>query len=376
MRKFLFVLLMAGLFATLGTASLAQDAEDMPVIGFVQFVSHPALDAGRDGAVAVLNEAGYIDGETAHFIFANGEGDIPALATIVQSFIDDGVDLIIATSTPALQAAYNNTVDLEGPPIIFNVVTSPYVAGVAQDSCLHPAWVAGTQALAPYADTMPLIFEIVPDAEVVGYIYNTAEANSVANTDIITPLAEELGLTLEIQTVSNSSEVPAAAEALVSRGIDVFYVATDSTVVAGLEGLVQVANENEIPLIASDPSSAIRGAVLAQGLDYIQEGRDAGRIAVAYLKGELDLATTRIQRQTVNLLAINLDAAELQGVTISDSLLAKAGIVIEGGEATSTAMTEMTDDEKMAADAAFIEALTCTPEEIAEQEAKLAESSG
>lgn len=354
---------------SIGGAAVAQD--DVPVIGFMQFVSHPALNAGRDGAVEVLNAAGYIDGETARFIFANGEGDIPTLATIANSFIDEGVDLIIATSTPAAQAALNATLPLEGPPVIYNVVTSPYGAGLAQKECVHPAWITGTQALAPYADTVPLIFDIVPDADTVGYIYNTAEANSVANTNILLPLFEELGLTAEIQTISASAEITTAAEALVSRGVDVFYVATDSTVVAGLEALIQVANENEIPVIASDPSSAARGAVLAQGLDYMQEGRDAGRIAVAFLAGELDLATARISRQRTNLLAVNLDAAAEQGVTVPESLLERAGIIIEMGETRMAEPTMMSDEERAEADAAFIAGLVCSEEEIAAQMAEI-----
>ena len=371
MTRKLFLLLLVVLVAgALGANALAQD-EDLPVIGFMQLSTHPALDAGREGAIEVLNEAGFVDGETAVFLFGNAEGDIPTLSTITENFIDEGVDVIIATSTPAMQAAYSVTQDLGEPVIIFNVVTDPYAAGVGEASCIHPEWVIGSQALAPYADTVPLITEVAPEAETVGYIYNSAEANSVASTEIVVPLMEELGLTVEIQNITNSSEVATAAEALVSRGVDAFYVATDSAVVAGLEGLVAVANENGVPIIASDPSSASRGAVVAQGLDYQQEGRDAGRLAVAYLNGELDPATTAYSRQTTNLLAVNLDVAEAQGATVSDDLLARAGAVTENGETTMAESAGMTEEEMAEADAAFFEALACTEEIIAEQQAEL-----
>ena len=369
-RQCLRLLLVALVLLVFVVPVTAQD-EDVPVIGFMQLVSHPALDAGRDGAVAVLNEAGYVDGENARFIFANAEGDIPTLATITQNFLDEEVDIIIATSTPALQAAYSATQDLEEPLIIFNVVTSPYAAGVGEASCIHPAWVIGSQALAPYAETVPLILEVAPEAESVGYIFNSAEANSVASTEIVLPLIEELGLTIEIQNVANSAEVSTAAEALASRGVDVFFVATDSAVVAGLEALVSVANDNGIPIVASDPSSALRGAVVAQGLDYTQEGRDAGRLAVAYLAGELDPATTAYSRQTTNLLAVNVDVAEQQGATLSDELLARAGIILQGGETTMAEMAEMDAEAMLEADAAFLEGLACTEELIAEQQAEL-----
>ena len=355
-----------------GVLSLPAAAQtNLPKVGIFQFVSHPALDANRQGIIDTLAAGGYVDGETVELVIANGEGDIPTMNTIAENFVfDEDVDLIMAISTPALQAAYNVTSDFEEPPILFSSVTSPYQAGVAESPCIKPGWVTGSQALAPFEQTVPLIFEIVPDAQTVGYIYNTAEANSVANTEILVPLMEQLGLEMEIQEIANSSEVVTAAEALVSRDVEVFYVATDSTVVAGLEGLVSVANENDIPIVASDPSSGERGTVLAQGLDYYQEGVDTGIMAIEYLDGELDIATTGISRQTGTNLVINLDAAEEQGVDVPDSLLENAGVVIEDGEVTNM-QEELTDEDLLAEADDFLENLQCSEEDIAEQQAEL-----
>ncbi len=370
LRKTLLILMVAVMTA-LSAVAFAQD-EELPKVGIFQFVSHPALDANRDGVIDTLAAGGYVDGETVELVIANGEADIPTLNTIAEDFVfSEEVDLIMAISTPALQAAVNVSGDLETPiPVIFSSVTSPYAAGVADAACIKPAWLTGSQALAPFEQTVPLIFDLVPDAESVGYIYNTAEANSVANTDILVPLMEELGLEFNIQEISNSSEVPIAAEALVSDGVDVFYVATDSTLVAGLEGLIAVANENEIPVIASDPSSGERGTVLAQGLDYYQEGVDAGRMAVAYLNGDLDFETTGISRQQGTVLAVNLDAAEAQNVEVPAALLEAAGILIDGGEVTDSS-AELRAEDPLADAADFLEGLQCTEEIIAEQQAEL-----
>ena len=374
MRKLSFLLIVTLLAALFSVPVIAQD-EELPKVGIFKFVSHPALDANEQGIVDTLAAAGYVDGETVELLIASGEGEIAAMNTIAENFVfDENVDVIMAISTPALQAAFNVTGDLpedDRMPIFFSSVTSPYVAGVAEASCIKPAWVSGSQAFAPYDQTVPLIFELVPDAETVGYIYNTAEANSVANTDAIIPIAEELGLTMNIQEISTSAEVPTAAEALVSQGIDVFFVATDSTLVAGLEGLVAVANENEIPIIASDPSSGERGTVLAKGLDYYQEGIDSGRMAVAYLNGDLDVATTSISRQQGTQLAVNLDAAASQGVNVPEALLETASIIIEDGEVSTVEREMMSEEEMMSAAEAFLADLECTEEIIAEQQAEL-----
>ena len=302
---------------------------DIPVVGMMKIVSHPALDAEQQGVKDALAEAGFVDGETVIIEEANAEGDIATLSTIAQKFVDEGVDVIIATSTPALQAAYNATKDLEGPPIVFNAITSPYAAGVAESAENHPSWIIGIQALAPVEDALALIPQLVPDVEVIGYVYNPAEANSVVNTEIAVPEAEKLGLQFEIATISNSSEVQTAAEALVARGADVLFVSTDSTVVSGLEALVKVANDNQIPLFANDPSSAERGAAVALGLDYYQDGLDTGALAVGILNGELDIAATPIERQRAGSLAINLASAQAQGLEIPQEFIDQAATVFE-----------------------------------------------
>ena len=303
--------------------------EELPVVGLMKLVSHPALDAEQEGVKDALADAGYIDGETVQLIEANAEGDIATLTTIAQRFVDEGVALIVATSTPALQAAFNVTQDQQGPPIVFNAVTSPYAAGIAESAEEHASWVIGIQALAPVEDALALIPVMLPDVQTIGYIYNPAEANSVVNTEIAEPEAENLGLTLEVTTISNSSEVQTAAEALVARGVEAFFVSTDSTVVAGLEALVKVANDNDIPLFANDPSSAERGAAVALGLDYYQDGLDTGALAVGILNGELDIAATPIERQRKGSLAVNLTAAAEQGLEIPQEYLDQAEFTYE-----------------------------------------------
>jgi putative tryptophan/tyrosine transport system substrate-binding protein len=112
-------------------------ATDLPIVGLVKLVSHPALDAEQQGVKDALVAAGFIDGETVRLLEANAEGDIATLTTIAQRFVDEGVALIVATSTPALQAAFNVTQDEQRPPIVFNAVTSPYAAGIAASAEDH-----------------------------------------------------------------------------------------------------------------------------------------------------------------------------------------------------------------------------------------------
>ena len=261
-------------------------------------------------------------GENLTILEGNAEGDIATLTTIAQQYVEEEVDLIVTTSTPALQAAYNVTKDMENPiPIIFNAVTSPYAAGIANAPDDHPASILGTQIFPPISMTFEIMGEVFPDQKVIGYLYNPAEANSVAQYDEALPIVEELGYTLEIGTVSNSSEVKTAAEALVARGIDFFYYSQDSTIASGAEGLIQVANDNGIPIITNDMPGVGRGIPLGVGLDFSEDGRLSGEYAVAFLDGNLDLATAEIVRVETTQIHYNTAAAELQGLTLPASII-------------------------------------------------------
>jgi len=292
-------------------------------IGMMQITTHPALDAGREGALKALADNGFAEGENLTVLAQNAEGDIATLSTIAQSFVDEGVDLIVATSTPAGQAAFSAVQDLESPPVVFNVVTDPFAAGLATTPDDHPAWITGAQALPPVEQAMTTMLEIMPDAQTVGIIWNPAEKNSEVATQIARDVSDQLGIELVEANISDSSEIQTAAESLVAQGIDAFFISTDSTVVAGFEALAKVANENAIPLFANDPASAARGAAAAVGVDYFQNGYDSGVMAARILKGE-SAGDIPVETRASGILHINYDAAEAQGVTFPAEIEAEA----------------------------------------------------
>ena len=113
-------------------------------------------------------------------------------------------------------------------------------------------------------------------------------------------------------TVSNSSEIKTAAESLAALGVDMFYFTQDATVGSGSEAVIQVGNDNCIPVIANDIPTAAKGGTLSVGASLQEDGRQAGEMAVAFLDGTLDIATTDIQRVGVFDYFINRDGAAAQ----------------------------------------------------------------
>jgi putative ABC transport system substrate-binding protein len=326
LKRTLFLTLIIVLLLSTGCAPAE---EEQVVVGMMTMVSHPSLDKIQQGVKDRLKEAGYVESENLVLIEGNAEGDMATLSTIAQQFVDEGVDLIVATTTPAAQAAYNATKDAGGPPIIYNGVSNPYISGLANAPDDHPAWMVGNQLLDPVEESMALIKELVPDVQSIGLVHNPAEANSVYLLGVAQDTADAMGLTLEVGSISNSSEIQTAAEAMVARGIDAFLAVNDNTLTSGFEALVQVANDNDIPIVGTSASMPPLGAVASYGVNPYQEGLDSGDMVVGFLKGEFDIAAATIQIQKAVLLSVNPAAAVEQGVDLPQDLLDRADSVIE-----------------------------------------------
>jgi putative ABC transport system substrate-binding protein len=209
---------------------------------------------------------------------------------------------------------------------------------------------------------MPLVFDVNPDIQTVGVVYSTSEPNAVASVAIMEPVAEELGLTLVIESVAETAEVGQAAEAAASSGIEAFFIPTDSTVGNGLAAILGVAEDEGIPVFFADSAQAYSGATVGAGLSYYQEGVDTARVLIAYLNGEIDIATTAISKQPGTRIGINLDSAAAEGIEIPQALLDKADFVIENGESNEEApgLPDLSLEELMELDQEFLAGLACS----------------
>ncbi|MPV36361.1 ABC transporter substrate-binding protein [Georgenia subflava] len=305
------------------TAGAAGGAAEPVTIGISQIVSHPSLDAARDGFKRALEENGYTEGENVTYDEQNAQGDQSTATSIATKFATDGVDLVLAIATPTAQAAAQSITDV---PILITAVTEPAEAGLV-DSWEEPGGnLTGTSDLNPVADQLELLTQIAPDAQTVGVVYSSGEVNSEVQVEIAQEAADELGIELELATVTASGEVQQAAQSL---DVDALYVPTDNIVVSALESVIAVAEDKQIPLIVGEGDSVARGGVATWGIDYEKLGYQTGLMAVEILQEGTDPATMPIQTIQELSLVVNPAAAERMGVEIPADLIDSADTVIE-----------------------------------------------
>ncbi|KIQ95727.1 ABC-type uncharacterized transport system, periplasmic component [Anoxybacillus thermarum] len=276
-------------------------------IGVTQIVEHPSLDAAFNGFKKALEEKGL----KVEYDVQIAQGDMNNNQTIANNFVADGVDLIFANSTPSALGALNATKDI---PIVFTSVTDPVGAKLVQSMENPGGNVTGTTDTHPDAipKTVQFIDQFV-NGNRVGMIYNAGEQNSVAQIDAVKKAMEGTDLTIVPVSVSTSAEVKQAAESLVGK-VDCFYVITDNTVVSALESVIQVANDQDVPLFVGELDSVKRGGFAAYGFDYYDIGYEAGVMAADILEGKKKPSELPVQYPQKLKLVINKKAAKEMGV--------------------------------------------------------------
>lgn len=322
---FVFMLVSSLVLVGCSNQSSSSTEEKQVVIGISQIVEHPSLDASRQGFMDALKDLGYEDGKQVVYDYQNAQGSRDTLTTISQKFVNDKVNLIFAIATPSALAAAQQTDTI---PILITAVTDPVVAGIV-DSMEKPGTnVTGTTDMNPVKEQLELVTKVKPNAKRVGIIYNTGEPNSEVQVKMAQEVSVELGLTIELMGITNSSEVKQAADSLAAK-VDAFYIPTDNTVVASIDSVLMVAENAKLPVIVGEGDSVKRGGLITYGLDYYKLGYQTGEMAVKVLKGEGNPADMAIEKQKEMKLIVNKSAAKKMGVEIPKDLLDKADEVIE-----------------------------------------------
>ena len=306
-------------------APVAGGADEAPFVAVAQIVEHPALDAVRDGVKDSLADAGYAEGNGLRWEWQSAQGNPATAAQIASKYAGAEPDVIVAIATPTAQAAVAAT---DTTPVIFSAVTDPIGADLIQNADKPGGLVSGVSDLSPIDQHIALIREVLPDAKTIGVIYSAGEANSVSLVELVKAEAPKQDFTdVKEVTVSASSEVNGAAQSLVGA-VDAIYVPTDNTVVSALESVIQVGQDNQLPVFVGDTDSVERGAIAGISFDYYNVGRQTGDMVIKVLKGSRvgDLPVEYVD--TVRLF-VNPAAAAAMGVTLPEAVVERADTVVE-----------------------------------------------
>lgn len=296
----------------------AADGDASYLIGICQLVQHPALDAATQGFKDALTEE---FGDAVQFDEQNAQGDSNTCSTIINSFVSEGTDLILANATAALQAAQAGTSDI---PVLGTSVTEYGVAlGIDDFNGTVGNNISGTSDLAPLDEQAAMLQELFPDAKNVGLLYCTAEANSQYQVDEVQKALEGMGYTCKQYGFSDSNDLSSVTTTAADES-DVIYVPTDNTVANNTEIVNNICQPAGVPIIAGEEGICKGCGVATLSISYYDLGVATGKMAVKILTGEADISEMPIEYAPQFTKEYNPTLCEALGVTVPDDYTAIA----------------------------------------------------
>lgn len=314
MKKLISLVLAAVMALSLvacGSGNKDKDTGDKTYkVGVVQLVQHEALDAATKGFTDALKES---LGDKVEVVEKNSSGDSNNCTTIVNGFISDKVDLIMANATPALQAAASATSTI---PILGTSVTDYATAlEIADWTGTVGGNISGTSDLAPLDKQAAMLQELFPNAKKVGMLFCSSEPNSKYQVDEVTKLLSAVGITCTEYTFTDSNDVSSVTQKACDDS-DVLYIPTDNTAASNTEAIANVVLAAGTPVIAGEAGICKGCGVATLSIDYYELGKITGQMAAKILTGEADISTMPVEFAPTATKQANMANCEKLGITV------------------------------------------------------------
>jgi ABC-type uncharacterized transport system substrate-binding protein len=301
----------------------------MPVIGYIGGQS-PDLWASRLRAFRQgLSETGYIEGQNVAIEYRWAEGRYDQLPEFAADLVRRQVNVIAAPgSTPAVVAAKAATVTI---PIVFLTAADPVEAGLISSLNRPGGNVTGVTALSVELGPkqLELLHEFVPTVNVIALLVNPASPIlAEAQSRDMPATARRLGLQLHVVHASTKRDFDSVFATLVQLRAGGLVIGGEALFTSGSAQLAALALRHAVPAIYQFREFAAAGGLMSYGGSLMDGHRLAGIYTGRILKGEKP-ADLPVQQTMKVELVVNLKTAKALGLTVPQSLLARADEVIE-----------------------------------------------
>ena len=325
MRRRELMLLLAGAMTVPRTLRAQQKA--MPVIGYLNATSPgpyaPFVAAFHRG----LSETGYVERQNVEIEYRWAEGHYDRLPALAADLVGRKVDVIAAGGDTAARAAKSATSTI---PIVFFTGDDPAELGLVASLARPGDNITGVTFMT--AELMPkrleLLSELVPQAGVIALLVNPNNANAERMMRDVQEAARAKGVQLLILKAGSESEIDAAFASLVQLHAGALVVSPDGFFGSRRAQLVALAARHAVPAIYEWREFAEAGGLISYGSSLTGTWRQVGIYAGKILKGAKP-ADLPVQRPTIFELVVHLKTAKALGLTVPQSILARADEVIE-----------------------------------------------
>lgn len=313
MKKIIAIALVVLMLAAMTACGESAQGGKTYTVGICQIQAHDALDAATQGFKDALNAE--MGEGVVKFTYQDAGGEYTNCGTIMDGFVAEGVDLILANATPPLQAAASATADI---PILGTSVTDYGTAlNIENWTGIVGRNISGTSDLAPLDQQAAMIQELFPDAQNVGLLYCSTEPNSVYQINVVQGYLEDMGYTCTSYAFADVNELSAVTQSACD-GSDVIYIPTDNTCATYTETIANVVLAAKVPVVAGESGICSGCGVVTLCISYYDLGYTTGQMAAKILKGEADITEMPVEFAPEVTKMYNAANCEALGITVPD----------------------------------------------------------
>jgi putative ABC transport system substrate-binding protein len=326
MRRREFLTVLGGAAAWPMTARAQQPMAKLPTIGFLGSATL-LVESQRVAAFAQrLRQLGWIENRNVAIEYRWAEGRTERFTELAAEFARLKVDLIVASTTPAVIAAKQATSVI---PIVITTANDPVATGLVASLARPGGNVTGlsNQMADTAAKRLELLREVVPGLRRLAILANVDNPGAVLDTREAQAAASAVGLEATTFEIRRAEEIAPLFEALKGRA-DALYVVSDPLMNTNRIRISTLALGARLPTMHGVRDYVEAGGLMSYGSSIVDQYRRAADYVDKILRGAKP-GELPVEQPTKFDLIINLTTAKALGLNISDNLLTLADEVIE-----------------------------------------------
>ena len=274
-----------------------------------------------------MRDAGWVEGRNIEIEYRYAT-DRDAINKHVADLIRVAPDVIVANSTPVMAAVRPA---INALPIVFVVVNHPVGQGFVSN-LTHPGGnVTGFSFIEPeiVGKWINLLRDVKPDVSRLALIFNPDTAGYYdAYLRSFKALPQQTGVEVYAAHGRSDAEVERAVAGLAREQRAGLIVAADPFTVGMRAVILKVAEQHRVPLICSYRQFVLGGGLMSYGPDTVDIFRRSSSYVDHILKGER-AGNLPVQSPDKFELAVNLKTARALGLSVRESFVILADVVIE-----------------------------------------------
>jgi|KBSMisStandDraft_5_1062788.scaffolds.fasta_scaffold10350_2 putative ABC transport system substrate-binding protein len=284
-----------------------------------------------DVFIQAMREYGYVEGKNVSFDARYANGDAVRLSALATELVGQSPDVIVVPNGQSTQAAARATAQANRAiPIVFAGWATPLGSGLVATLARPGGNVTGVSNIAVElaAKQMELLKAVFPQTLRVAVFVDSSTSAAGSYLEQMEGAAKRLGVqTLPVE-LRSAEDIEQVMGTLRKWRADAIYVPANPINQNNRKPLVHVAEKMRLPAVYGNDAFVEIGGLMSYGSDDKLRWRQIATFVDKILRGT-NPGEIPVELPTTFKFVVNIKTAKALGITIPQTILVRADMVIE-----------------------------------------------